>query len=67
MLFAHPRASDGYQLQGMRLRDEKYDAICDFQIHVHHVPLMCGVQYVTKDLGLQVHPEPKAGLHLDAY
>jgi hypothetical protein len=66
MLFAHPHASDGFQLQEMQLHDEKYDAIFDFQIHVHHVPLMCEVQCVTMGLGLLVHLEPRASWHLDA-
>ena len=67
MLFAHPHASDGFQLQEMRLHDEKYDAKFDFQIHAHHVLQMCAKQCVTKGLGLQVHLEPTTSLHLDAY
>jgi hypothetical protein len=51
MLFAHPHASDGYQLLGMLLHDEKRGAKCDYQIHGRHEPLMCEVQCVTMGLG----------------
>jgi hypothetical protein len=51
MLFAHPRAGDGYQLQEKRLHVEKFDVMCEHQIHVHHVHQMYAKQCVTKDLG----------------
>ena len=66
MLFARPHAGDDFQLQEMLLHDEKFDARCEHQIHVHHVHQMCAMRCVTKDLGLQVHPVPRASLHLDA-
>jgi hypothetical protein len=51
MLFARPHANDGFQLQEMPLHDEKYDARCDLQIHVHHVHAMYAMQYVTMGPG----------------
>ena len=66
MLFAHPHAGDGFQLQGTQWRDARYDAKFDYQIHARHVPLMCEVQCVTTGLDLQVHLEPITSLHLDA-
>jgi hypothetical protein len=51
MPFAHLHASDGFQLLGMPLHDEKYDARCVHQIHVRHVHAMCAMQRVTMDLG----------------
>ena len=66
MLFAHPHADDGYQLQEMQLRGERCGAVFDYQIHARHVLRMCEVQCVTMGLGLQVHLEPIASLHLDA-
>lgn len=66
MLFVHPHANDGYQLQGTRLRDERCGARFGYQIHARHVLRMCEVQCVTMGLGLQVHLEPITSLHLDA-
>jgi hypothetical protein len=66
MLFAHPHAGDGFQLQEMLLHDVIHDEECDLQIRDHHVHQMYAMQCVTKDLGSQVHPVPRASLHLDA-
>ena len=66
MPFAHPHASDGFQLQEMPLRDERYGAMFDYQIHAHHALQMCEVQCVTMGLGLQAHLEPITSLRLDA-
>ena len=58
MLFAHLHASDDFQLQVKLLLCEKCDVKHENQIRDHHVVLMFGVQYVTMDLGLQVHLVP---------